>query len=400
MRYKVSIHLVHEKINQAIAILNEKDIDLWMIFVRESGTMRDPAMEMVVGTNATWQSAFLINKNGDTTAIVGSLEVPNMQMVGTYKNVIGYLQSVKEPLLEYLSKNNPQKIAVNYSINSNLADGLTHGLYLILKKHLEGTDFLERFISSEDIIASLRGRKSASEIELMKVAVMHTEEIFEEATRFIAPGKTEIEIAEYVRTKIYERGLGLAWAEDHCPSVFTGPDTAGAHAGPTDRKVEKGHIINMDFGVKYNGYCSDMQRTWYILKDSEDVAPESVQRGFEVLKTAIQKAKEVVRPGIKGCEVDDAARNYITQNGYAEYQHGLGHQLGRTAHDGGGGLFPRWERYGNLPYIPIEENQIYTIEPRLFVEGHGVITMEEEVVVTKDGCEYLTNPQTELMLIK
>ncbi len=396
----MSTNLVTEKIQQAISILNEKDIDLWMTFVRESGTMRDPAMEMVVGTNATWQSAFLINRNGDTTAIVGSLEVPNMKMVGTYKNVIGYLQSVKEPLHEYLSKENPQKIALNYSLNSNLADGLTHGLYVILKKHLEGTSFVDRFVSSEEIIASLRGRKSSSEIELMKIAVNHTEEIFVEATEFIKPGKTEIEIAQFVKERIFARGLGLAWAEDHCPSVFTGPDTAGAHAGPTNRKVEKGHIINMDFGVKYKGYCSDMQRTWYILRDGEDTAPTEVQRGFDVLKTAIKKAKAVVRPGLKGCEVDDAARNFIVENGYAEYQHGLGHQLGRTAHDGGGGFFPRWERYGNLPFLPIEENQIYTIEPRLFVEGHGVVTMEEEIVVTKDGCEYLTNPQIELILIK
>ncbi|MDP2300952.1 MAG: M24 family metallopeptidase [Ignavibacteria bacterium] len=396
----MSKNLITEKIQQAVSILNEKDIDLWMTFVRESGTMRDPAMEMVVGTNATWQSAFLINRNGDTTAIVGSLEVPNMNMVGTYKNVVGYVQSVKEPLVEYLTKHDPKKIAVNYSINSNLADGLTHGLFLILQKHLEGTPFIERFVSSEEIIASLRGRKSSSEIELMKTAVKHTEEIFEEATKFIAPGKSELEIATFVKERIFERGLGLAWAEDHCPSVFTGPDTAGAHSGPTDRKVEKGHIINMDFGVKYNGYCSDMQRTWYILRDGEDTAPNEVQRGFDVLKTAIQKAKAVIRPGVKGCEVDETARNYITENGYAEYQHGLGHQLGRTAHDGGGGLFPRWERYGNLPFLPIEENQIFTIEPRLFVEGHGVVTMEEEVVVTKDGCEYLTHPQIELILIK
>jgi Xaa-Pro aminopeptidase len=396
----VSTNLVTEKIQQAISILNEKEIDLWMTFVRESGTMRDPAMEMVVGTNATWQSAFLINRNGDTTAIVGSLEVPNMNTVGTYENVVGYLQSVKEPLVEYLTKHDPKKIAVNYSINSNLADGLTHGLFLILQKHLEGTSFIKRFVTSEEIIAALRGRKSATEIATMKEAVRFTEEIFVEATEFIKPGKTEIEIAQFVKGRIFARGLGLAWAEDHCPSVFTGPDTAGAHAGPTDRKVEKGHIINMDFGVKYNGYCSDMQRTWYILRDGEDTAPTEVQRGFDVLKTAIQKAKAVVRPGIKGCEVDDAARNFIVENGYAEYQHGLGHQLGRTAHDGGGGFFPRWERYGNLPFLPIEENQIYTIEPRLFVEGHGVVTMEEEIVVTKDGCEYLSNPQIELILIK
>lgn len=390
---------IKQKIKQAISILKEKDIDLWLIFVRESGTMTDPVMDIVVGTNATWQSAFLINKNGDTTAIVGSLEIPNMKMVGTYENVVGYLQSVKEPLIDYLTKHDPKTIAINYSVNSNLADGLTHGLYLILQNHLKGTHFLDRLVSSEEIVAALRGRKSDYEIDTMKQAVKFTEEIFDEVSSFIKPGKSEKEIAGFVKERIFARGLGLAWAEDHCPSVFTGPDTAGAHSGPTDRKVEKGHIINMDFGVRHKGYCSDMQRTWYILRDSEDQAPPEVLRGFEVLKTAIQKAKDVIRPGVMGCEVDDAARNFIVSNGYAEYQHGLGHQLGKSAHDGGGGLFPRWERYGNLPFLPIEVGQVYTIEPRLTVDGFGVVTMEEEVVVTNNGCEYLTNPQIELMLI-
>ncbi len=392
--------LVHQKIKQTVEILNEQDTDLWLIFARESSTNHDPSMDMVVGANCTWQSAFLINKNGDTTAIVGSLEVPNMKSVGTYKNVVGYLKTVKEPLLEYLNKHNPKTIALNYSVNANLADGLTHGMYLNLLEHLNGTDFVNRFVSSEKIVSALRGRKSAGEVENIKKAIVITETIYSELTGYIKPGMTEKDVAAFILKRIAEYGLETAWEQDHCPAVYTGPETAGAHSGPTDRVIERGHIINTDFGVKVNGYCSDMQRTWYILREGETEAPAEVQRGFKVIKESIRLAFDAMKPGVPGCEIDDKARNHITSNGYDEYQHGLGHQVGRAVHDGGAGLFPRWERYGNTPYLPLEQGHVFTIEPRLFVKNHGVATVEEMVNVTADGCIWLTNPQEELWIIK
>ena len=392
--------IILEKQQQAISILKEKNIDLWLIFVRESSTMRDPILEIIVGTNVTWQSAFLINSNGDRTTIIGSLDVANMKTVGTFENIEGYVKSVREPLLNYLNKYKPKKIAINYSTNSNLADGLTYGMFLILNKMLEGTEFKERLISSEEIISALRGRKSKAEIEFIKSAIVETEKIFDEVTKFLKAGLSEKDVAEFILSKVEEKGFELAWDKDHCPAVFTGPNSAGAHAGPTNSIIEKGHILNIDFGIKYNGYCSDMQRTWYFLRDDETEAPENVKKGFEVLRDSIQKAKEKIKPGVTGCEVDDVARNYIKENGFDEYQHGLGHQLGRSAHDGGGGLFPRWERYGNLPFLEIEVGQVFTIEPRLFVKDHGIVTMEEIITVTENGCEYLSHPQRELWLIK
>ena len=392
--------LIIEKIEQAVRILREKEIDLWLIFVRESSVNHDPTLDVVVGTNCTWQSAFLINKNGDTTAIVGSLEVPHMKLIGTFKNVIGYLKSVREPLMEYLNKHNPGKIAINYSVDSPQSDGLTHGMYLTLLDILKETSFKERLISSEEVVAALRGRKSATELAIMKEAVKETLRIYDEVTEFMKPGQTEKEVAAFISGKIKERGFEPAWDEEHCPAVYSGPETAGAHSGPTDRIIEKGHIVNMDFGVKINGYCSDLQRTWYILRDGETTAPAEVQRGFDVLRESMRRAAAKVKPGVKGVEVDREARNYIVENGYEEYQHALGHQVGKSAHDGGVGFYPEWERYGKTPYIPIEEGQVFTIEPRLFVPERGVVTMEEEIIVTKDGFEYLSKPQEELILIK
>jgi Xaa-Pro aminopeptidase len=390
---------MNEKIEQTVKILKEKDIDLWLIFARESSIMQDPTIEIVVGKNCTWQSAFLINRNGETTAIVGSLEAENFEGEGQFDKVIGYLKSIREPLVEYLNDNKPNKIAINYSQNSVLADGLPYGLYLNLLEHLKGTGYEKKLVSSEEIVSALKGRKSETELSIMKEAVDKTLEIFDKVTNFIKPELTELEIADYIKSIVKEKGYGLAWDEDHCPAVFTGPDASGAHSGPTDKKVEKGHMVNIDFGIEYNGYCSDLQRTWYVLKDGETSAPEPVQRGFNVIRDAIQMVADKLKPGVLGCEMDDIARGYVIEQGYEEYPHGLGHQVGRKVHDGGGGLLPRWERYGNTPFMRVEENQVYTIEPSVPVKDYGVSTLEEEVVIRKKGAEFISKPQKKLMLI-
>ena len=392
-------NIIKEKIEQSVKILNEKNIDMWITFVRESGNIKDPAMDMIVGLSCTWPSAFIITKDGDTAAILGSLDVDNYKTQGFYKNITGYVKSVKEPLLEYLNVKRPEKIAINYSKNSNLADGLTYGMYLILTEILNGTGFENKLISSEEIISALRGRKSSAELAIMKEAVDRTLEIFDEMTKFIKPGKTEMEIAGFIKDITASKGYGLAWDEDHCPAVFTGPEASSAHAGPTKRMVERGHLVNVDFGIKFKGYCSDLQRTWYVLKEGENKAPAEVEHGFNVIKDSIQKVADNLKPGVIGCDMDDIARNYIVEHGYEEFPHGLGHQVGREAHDGGGGLLPRWERYGNTPFMKIEESQIYTIEPRLTVKGFGTSTIEEEVFVTKDGCRFISKPQKEIILI-
>lgn len=389
-----------EKIDQAISILEEKDIDMWVTFVRESSINHDAALDMIVGVNSTWQAAFIINKDGDTTAIIGDMEEENFKKTGLYKNIIGYLKSIREPFVEYLKKKDPKKIAINYSKNSVLADGLTYGMYQILLDHLEGTGFSERLISSEEIISALRGRKSSTEMNIMKEAVDETLKIFDRVTGYLKPGMTEIDVADFVRKLTAEKGFGYSWEETHCPAVFAGPNPSGPHMGPSDKKIRKGTLVNMDFGILFKGYCADLQRTWYILNDGEEKAPEPVQKGFEVIRDAIQKVADELKPGVKGVDMDSIARSYIVENGYPEYPHGLGHQVGKTVHDGVAGLFPSWERYGNAPFMDLEEGQVFTIEPRLPVEGFGVSTLEEEVYLTKDGCEFISKPQKELILIK
>ncbi len=396
----MSNDILKEKINQAVEILKEKNIDMWLTFVRESSNMRDPVLDMISGINFTWQSALIINKDGGTTCILGSMEESNIKSKNLYKNIIGYTESIRKVFVDYIKSKNPKQIAVNFSLNSDLADGLTHGMYLILLDYLKDTGFDEKLISSEEIIAALKGRKTETELQIMQDAVDETLKIFDRVTDFIKPGKTELDVSDFIKKIVIEKGFELAWDEDHCPAVFTGPEAGDPHSGPTNRKIEKGHMVNIDFGISYKGYCSDLQRTWYVLKDGETEAPAEVTKGFNIIRDSIQKVADALKPGVTGLEMDTIARSYIVEQGYEEYPHGLGHQVGKAVHDGGAGLFPRWEKYGNTPFMKIEESQIFTIEPRLKVDGYGTSTLEEEVCVTKNGCNFISKPQKEIWLIK
>lgn len=390
--------MITEKISQASQLLAEEGIDLWLTFVRESEVNGDPMLDLILGANCTWHSAFLIPARGPAVAIVGSLDEARIRETGGYE-VVGYKQSIKEPLLAELRRLDPKSIALNYSENAVLADGLSHGLYLSLRRYLEGTPYADRFTSSENIVAKLRGRKSPEELRRIRTAIAMTEEIFARISRVMRPGLTEKHIASRILDEVDREGLLPAWERELCPSVFTGPESAGAHAGPTDRIVEKGHILNIDFGVKVNSYVSDLQRTWYFLRDGERRAPAEVQKAFDTIRDAIALAAERIRPGMEGRAIDAIARGYITDRGYPEFPHALGHQVGRHAHDGAGLLCPEWERYGNLPYLAIEEGQVYTLEPRINVPGYGVATMEEIIVVRPGGGEFLSHPQRELYLV-
>ncbi len=388
-----------EKIAQAVELLPEHDLDLWLTFVSESANLPDPSLDLVLGANVTWSSAFGVHRSGETFALVGSLDVANVEAAGTFPRVQGYVSSIRDDLREVFTRLDPARVGLNYSKSSPMADGLRHGLYLQLLDLLEGTPYPGRFASSEALLADLRGRKTPTELQRIRGAVDLTIDLFERVSRFMAVGRTEKEIAAFLNREVEREGVDLAWDPEHCPAVFTGPDSAGAHAGPTDRPVEAGHVLNIDFGVKVDGYCSDLQRTWYFRRDGERDAPAEVERGFRTIVDAVQAAADFLRPGVTGLEVDTVARSHITDRGYPEYPHALGHQIGREAHDGGGLLAPAWERYGEIPQMRVREGQVYTIEPRLPIEGHGVATVEEIVVVTADGCEFLSPPQKDLWLV-
>jgi len=390
--------LVQEKVGQAVSILKEINIDLWMTFVRETSAVPDPVLPLIYGATLTWHSALIIAQTGETIAILGNLEAETARRTGAYQEVVGYDKSIQPELVRILQRLNPHQIAVNCSYNDPTADGLTHGMYQNLKDYLAPTAFIERLISAETIIAALRGRKTPTEIARIRTAVDTTEAIYRQTFDYLQPGMTEKQVSQFMHAQILAMGVTEAWDYEDCPAVNSGPASQVGHAGPTDIVLERGHLLHFDFGVKQAEYCSDIQRMVYLLKPGETEAPDPVKHAFQTVVYAIQSAVGAMRPGMLGAEIDYVARRVVTHAGYPEYMYGTGHGLGRAAHDGGGMLGPHWEKYGNLPNQKLEAGQVYTIEPGVAVPGYGFVGLEEDVLVTETGAELLSAGQKELVL--
>jgi Xaa-Pro aminopeptidase len=268
----------------------------------------------------------------------------------------------------------------------------------VLCAHLSSTPYVDRFVSAEGIIAALRGRKTPGEIQRIRNAIKTTETIFANTFAFAEIGKSELEISRLMQSEIVRLGVKPGWNPDNCPIVNAGPESAGGHVGPTDLKIQPGQILHIDFGVNQEEYGSDIQRVAYFLASGETKAPAPVQRGFDIIVQAIQGSIAAMKPGVLGKDVDAIARKIVTDAGYPEFKHGTGHHLGRLAHDGAGMLGPLWERYGDTPMYPLEAGQVFTVEPSLVVPGYGVMGVEEDVVITEHGAEYLGTPQVELII--
>jgi Xaa-Pro aminopeptidase len=390
--------LLQEKIAQAKTALQELDIDLWLLAGRETGEMADPSFPLVVGTSVTWTSLFLIGRNGEHLAIVGTGDVESVKATGAWDNVIGYVQSFREPLREALAHFAPRQIALNYSLDNTAADGITYGVFMLLQETLAGTPWADRFISAEPIISRVRGRKSPAEVARIREAIRITSEMFDKLTAYLRPGLTEREISDFLHRQLDEYGLESAWDYNYCPIVSAGPDSPWGHVGPTDITLEPGNLLHIDFGVKYQGYCSDMQRTWYLLRPGESAAPEPCQRFFDIVDNAIQEGAAALRPGVSGREVDAVAREVFAEQGLT-WDFAFGHQMGRYCHDGGALLGPAWERYGQRPFDAVEVGHIYTLEIGARVPGYGPACLEDDVIVTENGCEFLGTPQRQIILV-
>lgn len=390
--------LIQEKTAQAIAILREQEIDCWMTFVRETPAAGDPILPLIYGSDLTWQSALIFTRAGERIAILGALEAETARRTGAYTTIIPYNQAFCPELLTVLERLNPAQIAINYSESDVLADGLGHGLYLLLQHCLEGTPWSNRLVSAEKIIRALRGRKTPNEVKRIRRAVATTAKIFDNTFAYAQIGMPEGQISDFMHQQLAAFGVAPAWGWDHCPTVNCGPESPVGHVGPSSITMQPGQILHIDFGVLENEYCSDIQRVAYFLAAGETAPPAAVQHGFETVAQAVQQAVKFIKPGVAGKDVDAVARAVVTRAGYPQYMYGTGHHLGRLAHDGAGLLGPLWEKYGDTPNYLLEAGQVYTVEPGLAVPGYGYIGLEEDIVVTATGAEFLGEPQTRLII--
>jgi Xaa-Pro aminopeptidase len=382
-------------------ILREQSTDAWLTFTRENTP--DPILPVFGIEHIVARGAFLFAHQGGAfrrIAIAASYDVEPIQKTGLFDEVIAYKSEGSKPhLRKAIDALQPRAIAVNMSRDVTIADGLTCGLRGYLEETLG--EHAARFVSSEKIVVSLLARKLPMEIAALEEAVRVTQKVIGEALtpERIRPGETT------------ERALGdwmAAYAREmHCALAFecvvAGP--VRGHSEPSDRIIERGDVVRIDWGASYEGYCADIQRMAYVLKPGETKAPAWVERLFAATLRANRAAIAALRPGNTGHDVDTAGRSSLVADGFAEYPHGTGHPIGLKVHDVGPLLGPDWrERYGDQVFFRIEPDQVYAVEPLIYARPAEIdyevnSSIEENVLVTESGPRILGTPQTALLLI-
>ena len=264
------------------------------------------------------------------------------------------------------------------------ADFLPFGSYQKWAKILPEIELVPK----SDLVEKLRMIKDEEEIEKIATAANIGDQAFSHILSVIKPGLSEREIAMELEFFMRKRGAEKASFD---VIVASGEHSAMPHAKTTDKRLKLGELVKLDFGATYLGYNSDMTRTVVLGK-----ANQRQKKVYNLVLEAQKRAFAETRANISGQKVDQAARDYLAREGFAEeFGHNLGHGVGLEVHElpvlgpkGGENLS------GNLV-----EGMVFTIEPGLYFEGFGGVRIEDVVVLREKGPEILTKSLQELMEI-
>ena len=240
------------------------------------------------------------------------------------------------------------------------------------------------FVPVNNMFEKITTVKNENEIELTKKAVEITDRTFTELLNLIKPGLTEREVS--AKISYFQKMFG-ADGDSFDAIVASGERSAFPHARPTDRKIGNNELLTLDFGCTVKGMKSDMTRTIGIGKVSDEC-----RKIYDIVKEAQQRALDKVKAGITGKELDAYARDFITDKGYGDnFGHGLGHGLGYDIHEK--------PSVNQRSEFVLEENNIITIEPGIYIEGAGGVRIEDDVIVKTDGCVVLNNSTKEFITL-
>lgn len=240
------------------------------------------------------------------------------------------------------------------------------------------------FFSTQNIIETIARVKDPAEIENLRKAITITEKTFETIINEIKPGMTELEIAGRIGWLIRKFG---GEKEAFETIIAAGARSALPHARPTDAKVRTGEVLLFDFGAVYNGYHADMTRTVVVGR-----ASDLQRRVYDTVKTAVEKAMAAAKPGLPTAALDGIARTVITEKGYGDYfTHSLGHGIGLEIHEA--------PLVGRTDTNLLEDGNVVTIEPGIYLQDQFGIRIENDVRITRDGCENLMQLPIDLIEI-
>jgi len=241
-----------------------------------------------------------------------------------------------------------------------------------------------RVQAAEFLLPQLRMVKDETELAHMRQAVRFTEAALQATVQQIKAGQTELEIQNMLHIEMLRAG---ARAAAFGSIVVSGPRTASPHTSASERVVQAGDLLLFDFGAAHGGYAADLSRTFAVGQPD----PELTQV-YEVVKKANTVARRHAGPGTKAEELDRVARQVIEAAGYGEYFiHRTGHGLGLEVHE------PPYIVEGNDTVL--RPGMTFTIEPGIYLPGKGGVRIEDDVVITQDGCESLTTFSRDLTLL-
>lgn len=239
------------------------------------------------------------------------------------------------------------------------------------------------FTSAAPALEGLRVIKDAQEINEMRRAVCIAQDALSATLPAVKPGATEKEIAAELTIQLFRHGSDPELP--FSPIVAGGANTANPHATPTDRPLQAGDLLVIDWGARLNGYCSDLTRTFAI-----GAVPKDMETIHQVVQRANAAGRQAGKPGAAAGVVDQAARKVIDDAGYGEFfTHRTGHGLGLEDHE-------TPYIFGNNPQV-LQAGMTYTVEPGIYLPGIGGVRIEDNMAVTTDGTESLSDFPRELM---
>lgn len=258
-------------------------------------------------------------------------------------------------------------------------------LRLLEYKHLQASCPQMELVDGSPVMASLRARKDETEIAAMRRAVAIAEQALTATISKIAVGVSELDIAGELFLQLIQNGSENTLP--FSPIVAGGPNSANPHAQPSARKLVSGDLLVIDWGASWQGYASDLTRTFGI---GEIGAEERTM--YQLVRAANRAGREAAAPGIRCGAIDDAARAVIDAGGYGQYfNHRTGHGLGMQCHE--------------EPYIRSDNSELlqpgmtFTVEPGIYLSGKNGVRIEDDVLITANGAESLSSMSRELRLI-
>ncbi|HJH11088.1 MAG TPA: Xaa-Pro peptidase family protein [Metalysinibacillus jejuensis] len=258
-------------------------------------------------------------------------------------------------------------------------DAMTFAEYEQYKENVSS-----QFVPTSGIIEKIRLIKTPQEITIIKAACAIADDAFTHILNFIEPGKTELEVANELEFFMRKQG---ATSSSFDTIVASGLRSALPHGVATNKVIEKGDFVTLDYGALYNGYISDMTRTIAVGEPSEKLVDM-----YNAVLASQLLALEKVGPNMTGKEADAIARDYLTAQGYGEaFGHSLGHGIGLEVHEA-----PSLSVRGETV---LEPNMTVTLEPGVYLPGIGGVRIEDDILITATGNEKLTHSTKELIIL-